>query len=86
MLLNSCAKFQPAAYAPPTGFCIFPDERIFSAAAEKIRSSGKMQNPVGGAYAAGWNLAQEFNNMFLGYGGSHFEAGTAVPASKCEPP
>mgnify|MGYP003319393268 FL=1 len=36
------------------------------AAAEKIRSSGKMQNPVGGAYAAGWNLAQEFNNMFLG--------------------
>ena len=42
------------------------------AAAEKIRSAGVMENPVGGAYAAGWNLAQEFNNMFLGYGGSHF--------------
>jgi len=54
------------------------------AAAEKIRSSGKMQNPVGGAYAAGWNLAQEFNNMFLGYGGSHFEAGTANPAVNSE--
>ena len=53
-------------------------------AAEKIRSSGKMQNPVGGAYAAGWNLAQEFNNMFLGYGGSHFEAGTANPSVNSE--
>lgn len=49
------------------------------AAAEKIRASGKMQYPVGGAYAAGWNLAQEFNNMFLGYGGEHFKAGTAEP-------
>ena len=49
------------------------------AVAEKIRSAGIMQNPVGGAYKAGWNLAQEFNNMFLGYGGSHFKDGTAQP-------
>lgn len=49
------------------------------AAAEKIRSAGVMENPIGGAYAAGWNLAQEFNNMFLGYGGSHFKAGSAEP-------
>ena len=48
-------------------------------AAEKIRSEGIMQNPVGGAYKAGWNLAQEFNNMFLGYGGSHFKSGSAQP-------
>ena len=54
------------------------------AAAEKIRSSGAMQNPVGGAYAAGWNLAQEFNNMFLGYGGSHFKAGSANPSVNSE--
>ncbi|MEL0123326.1 MAG: sugar ABC transporter substrate-binding protein, partial [Paracoccaceae bacterium] len=27
----------------------------------------------------GWNLAQEFNNMFLGYGGSHFKDGSAAP-------
>jgi len=47
--------------------------------AEKIRAAGIMQNPVGGAYAAGWNLAQEFNNMFLGYDGSHFKAGSAEP-------
>ena len=54
------------------------------AATEKIRSSGAMQNPVGGAYAAGWNLAQEFNNMFLGYGGSHFESGSANPSVNSE--
>ncbi|MEM9319349.1 MAG: extracellular solute-binding protein [Pseudomonadota bacterium] len=48
-------------------------------AAEAIRASGVMENPVGGAYAAGWNLAQEFNNMFLGFGGTHFEEGSAEP-------
>lgn len=47
--------------------------------AKTIREQGIMQNPVGGAYAAGWNLAQEFNNMFLGYGGTHFKPGTAEP-------
>ena len=49
------------------------------AAAAKIRDMGIMENPVGGAYKAGWNLAQEFNNMFLGYGGSHFKDGSAMP-------
>ena len=37
-------------------------------AAQMIRDKGIMPNPVGGAYKAGWNLAQEFNNMFLGMG------------------
>ena len=46
-------------------------------AAEAIRAAGIMENPVGGAYAAGWNLAQEFNNMYLGHGGEFFEQGTA---------
>jgi ABC-type glycerol-3-phosphate transport system substrate-binding protein len=49
------------------------------AAAKMIRDQGIMENPIGGAYAAGWNLAQEFNNMFLGFGGSHFKAGSAEP-------
>ena len=48
-------------------------------AAKKIRDSGLVKNPVGGAYKAGWNLAQEFNNMFIGYGGSHFKGNTAEP-------
>ena len=49
------------------------------AAAKAIRDAGIMENPVGGAYASGWNLAQEFNNMFIGYGGSHFMPGSAEP-------
>ena len=36
-----------------------------------------MQNPIGGAYAAGWNLAEEFVNMYMGYGGEFFKPGTA---------
>lgn len=46
-------------------------------AAKAIRDAGIMENPVGGAYAAGWNLAQEFNNMYIGHGGEFFEPGTA---------
>lgn len=49
------------------------------AAAEMIREKGIMENPVGGPFKAGWNLAQEFNNMFLGAGGTHFKDGTAEP-------
>ncbi len=49
------------------------------AAAEMIREKGIMEYPVGGAYKAGWNLAQEFNNMFLGMGGSFFKEGSAEP-------
>jgi len=52
---------------------------VMIAAAKMIRDQGIMQNPIGGAYASGWNLAQEFNNMFLGYGGSHFKDGSAAP-------
>ena len=36
-----------------------------------------MSNPVGGAYAAGWNLAEEFVNMYIGHGGEFFKPGTA---------
>ncbi|MEX3010611.1 ABC transporter substrate-binding protein [Hoeflea sp. TYP-13] len=47
------------------------------AAAKVIRDQGIMENPVGGAYAAGWNLAQEFVNMYLGHGGEFYKPGTA---------
>ena len=39
------------------------------AAAKKIKESGKMEYPIGATMKSGWNLAQEFNNMFLGFGG-----------------
>lgn len=47
------------------------------AGAKKIRDMGIMENPLGGAYAAGWNLAQEFNNMYIGHGGEFFKPGSA---------
>jgi ABC-type glycerol-3-phosphate transport system substrate-binding protein len=49
------------------------------AAAEKIKSSGKMANPYAGAFQSGWNLAQEFVNMYLGHGGEFFKSGSAQP-------
>ena len=48
--------------------------------AEKIRAAGLSQYPVGGAYAAGWNLAQEFVNMYIGHGGAFYKPGTAEVA------
>lgn len=50
------------------------------AAAEKIRAAGLSQYPVGGAYAAGWNLAEEFVNMYIGHGGEFFKPGSAEVA------
>jgi ABC-type glycerol-3-phosphate transport system substrate-binding protein len=44
------------------------------AAAEAIKASGKVQYPLGATMKAGWNLAQDFNNMFLGYGGQFLNA------------
>ena len=38
------------------------------AAAEQIKASGKVAYPLGGTYKAGWNLAQDFVNMFMGSG------------------
>ncbi len=62
---------EQAGLAAPTTY----EEML--AAAKVIREKGILENPVGGPYKAGWNLAQEFNNMFLGYGGQHFKPGTA---------
>ena len=45
--------------------------------AQMIVDKGLMDHPVGGAYKAGWNLAQEFTNMYIGYGGEFFKPGTA---------
>jgi len=50
------------------------------AAAEKVRAEGKSEFPVGGAYKAGWNLAQEFVNMYIGHGGEFYKEGTPEPS------
>ncbi|SEK02446.1 carbohydrate ABC transporter substrate-binding protein, CUT1 family [Cribrihabitans marinus] len=40
------------------------------AAAEKIQEAGVVDYPLGATLKSGWNLAQDFVNMFYGYGGS----------------
>ena len=42
------------------------------AAAAKIKDAGMMDYPIGGTFKTGWNLGQEFVNMYLGEGGSFF--------------
>jgi multiple sugar transport system substrate-binding protein len=65
---------EQAGVQPPTSY-----EEII-AAAKIIKDKGLMQYPVGGTYKAGWNLAEEFVNMYLGYDGTFFEPGTAKPS------
>jgi len=46
------------------------------AAAEAIKEKGLMEYPLGGAFKAGWNLAEEFVNMYMGFGGEFYKEGT----------
>lgn len=50
------------------------------AAAAAIRSAGLMQYPVALNTATGWNLGEEFINMYLGHGGAFFVPGAARPS------
>jgi multiple sugar transport system substrate-binding protein len=43
------------------------------AAAAKIKEAGVVDYPLGATMKSGWNLSQDFNNMFYGYGGSHVD-------------
>jgi ABC-type glycerol-3-phosphate transport system substrate-binding protein len=45
------------------------------AAAEQIESAGAVDYPIGATMASGWNLAQDFVNMFYGYGGQFYDDG-----------
>jgi len=49
------------------------------AVAEALRAGG-MANPFCSTYGVGWNLGQEFVNMYLGMGGEFFKPGTAEPS------
>lgn len=49
------------------------------AAAAKIKEAGVMDYPIGGTFKTGWNLGQEFVNMYLGEGGAFFGDGN-MPA------
>jgi ABC-type glycerol-3-phosphate transport system substrate-binding protein len=46
------------------------DEMLEAAAA--IQEAGLVEYPIGATMKAGWDLAQDFNNMFVGYGGTWY--------------
>jgi len=50
------------------------------AAAKVIKEKGLMEFPLSASDKAGWDLAAEFVNMYMGYGGEFFQAGSAAPA------
>ena len=47
------------------------------AAARAIKDKGLMDHPFSGTFKAGWNLGEEFINMYMGTGGDFFKAGSA---------
>jgi multiple sugar transport system substrate-binding protein len=55
--------FQELGIAPPATW----DDAL--AAAEKIKASGKVAFPLGATMRTGFDLSQEFVNLFLGFGG-----------------
>ena len=65
---------EKAGVTPPKTY-----EEVLSAA-ETIKAKGLAKYPFGAAYSAGWGLAQEFNNMYIGHGGEFFKAGSAMPS------
>ena len=65
---------EQAGVAPPKTY----EEML--AGAKVIRDKGLLEYPLGGAYKAGWNLAQEFTNMYIGHDGQFFKPGTAEPS------
>ena len=64
---------EEAGVEPPTTY-----EEVLSAA-EAIKEAGIVEHPLTGTFGAGWNLGEEFINMYLGHGGDLFKGGTAEP-------
>lgn len=62
---------EQAGLEPPTSW-----EGVMEAA-QALRDQGIMENPLAAADAAGWDLAAEFVNLYLGTGAEFFEPGTA---------
>ena len=54
------------------------DDVLKAAEIFKQEPSGEYQ--FAAAFKSGWNLSQEFNNLYLGFGGEYFEPGTLKPA------
>lgn len=48
-------------------------------AAQVIKDKGLMEYPLTGTFKTGWNLGEEFLNMYMGYGGDLFQTGSPEP-------
>ena len=62
---------EKAGLEPPKTF-----EEVL-AAARVIKEKGLMEFPYAANFKVGWDLGEEFVNMYLGYGGELFTPGTA---------
>ncbi len=62
---------EKAGITPPTSW-----EGVLDAA-KVLKEKGIAEFPLGASNKAGWDLAAEFVNMYLGYGGEFFEPGSA---------
>jgi multiple sugar transport system substrate-binding protein len=62
---------EAAGIAPPTTY-----EEII-AAAQVLRETTDIASPLVANFKPGWDLGEEFVNMYMGYGGEFFEPGTA---------
>ncbi|HVG49736.1 MAG TPA: extracellular solute-binding protein, partial [Rubellimicrobium sp.] len=63
---------EQAGIEPPTSY-----EDVL-AAAEALKAAGILEAPLGATDKPGWDLGEEFVNMYLGYGGEFFADGTAT--------
>ena len=70
--------FEANGIAAPTSY----EDLI--AAAEVLRANGVSENALFLNLKPGWDLGEEFVNMYMGFGAEFFEAGSAVPAIQGE--
>ena len=54
------------------------------AAAAKIQAAGVVDYPLGGTFKTGWNLAEEFVNMYIGHGGEFFGSGNSAAINNAQ--
>lgn len=66
-----------AGIEPPTTY-----EEVVAAGAA-LQGAG-METPFVANFKTGWNLGAEFVNLYMGYGGTLFEPGSAMPAINSE--
>lgn len=72
MMVNAQNLFYRADVLDRLGIAVPKTYDELLAAAEKIKQAGLVQYPLGATMKSGWNLGQEFVNMYLGHGGQMF--------------